>query len=187
MTAAPEILGCVSEENVERIRRVEAAFNRGDLDALVGELCPDAEWEVSENNPAARTLHGRAEIRAYLEDWRDTVRGLPDLSSIGRSLQTVTCALPPRRLAEVAARLGIAGVTRICPLGRAQEPNSLVQRSRTRGEALGLGVGVEELHVLVWQAHTHLHTLMLPWVVPVEVELLQRRAGHVGHGLQEVL
>ena len=76
MTAAPEILGCVSEENVERIRRVEAAFNRGDLDALVDELSPDAEWEVSENNPAARTLHGRDEIRAYLEDWRDTVRGL---------------------------------------------------------------------------------------------------------------
>ena len=76
MTAAPEILGSVSEENVERIRRVEAAFNRGDLDALVDELSPDAEWEVSENNPAARTLHGRDEIRAYLEDWRDTVHGL---------------------------------------------------------------------------------------------------------------
>ena len=29
---------------------------------------------------------------------------------------------PPRVWARVAARLGLAGVTRICPLGRAQEP-----------------------------------------------------------------
>jgi ketosteroid isomerase-like protein len=76
VTACPDILGGVSEANVERIKEVEAAFNRGDLDAMVGYLAPDAEWELSENNPAARTLHGREEILAYLEDWRDTVRGL---------------------------------------------------------------------------------------------------------------
>ena len=76
MTASPDILGDVSEENVERIKQVEAAFNRGDLDAMVELLSADAEWEISENNPAARTLHGREEIRAYIEDWRDTVGGL---------------------------------------------------------------------------------------------------------------
>jgi ketosteroid isomerase-like protein len=76
VTVWPDILDDVSEENVERIKQVEAAFNRGDLDAMVGYLAPDAEWEVSENNPAARTLHGRDEILAYLADWRDTVRGL---------------------------------------------------------------------------------------------------------------
>jgi ketosteroid isomerase-like protein len=76
VTATPDILGHVSEENVELIKRVEAAFNEGDLDALLSNLSPDAEWEIAENNPAARTLHGHEEIRAYLADWRDTVHGL---------------------------------------------------------------------------------------------------------------
>lgn len=76
MTAAPEILGHVSEENVQMIREVEAAFNRGDLDAMLSHLARDAEWEIAESNPSARTLHGHDEIRPYLEDWRDTVQGL---------------------------------------------------------------------------------------------------------------
>jgi ketosteroid isomerase-like protein len=66
----------VSDENVDLIKQVEAAFNRGDLDAMVELIAPDAEWEISEENPNARTLHGRAEIRAYLEDWRDTLDAL---------------------------------------------------------------------------------------------------------------
>jgi ketosteroid isomerase-like protein len=76
VTAAPDILGEVSEQNVELAKRVQDAFNRGSLDEMLGYLSPDAEWQISENNPAARTLHGRDEIRAYLEDWRDTVHGL---------------------------------------------------------------------------------------------------------------
>jgi ketosteroid isomerase-like protein len=76
VTALPDILGNVSEENVELIKQVQEAFNRGDLGAMVGLISPDAEWEISESNPSARTLHGRDEIRAYLEDWRDTVQGL---------------------------------------------------------------------------------------------------------------
>jgi ketosteroid isomerase-like protein len=76
VTATPDILGNVSEQNVELSKRVQDAFNRGDLDELLGYISPDTEWEISENNPAARTLHGRDEIRAYLEDWRDTVHGL---------------------------------------------------------------------------------------------------------------
>jgi ketosteroid isomerase-like protein len=66
----------VSEANVDVIKQVEAAFNRGDLEAMLDLIAPDAEWEISEENPSARTLHGRDEIRAYLEDWRDTVHGL---------------------------------------------------------------------------------------------------------------
>ena len=76
MTAAPDILGDVSEENVELAKRVQDAFNRGALDEMLRHVSPDAEWQISENNPAARTLHGRDEIRAYLADWRDTVHGL---------------------------------------------------------------------------------------------------------------
>jgi hypothetical protein len=76
VTTAPEILGDVSEQNVELARRVQDAFNRGDLDGMLAQMSPDTEWQISENNPAARTLRGRDEIRAYLEDWRDTVHGL---------------------------------------------------------------------------------------------------------------
>ncbi len=76
MTAQPDILGRVSEENVRVIQEVEKAFNRGDLDAMVELLSPDAEWEIAESNPSARTLRGRDEIRPYLEDWRETVKGL---------------------------------------------------------------------------------------------------------------
>ena len=66
----------MSAENVELIKQVEAAFNRGDLDTMVSLLSPDAEWEIAESNPSARTLRGRDEIRPYLADWRDTVQGL---------------------------------------------------------------------------------------------------------------
>ncbi|HKN95433.1 MAG TPA: nuclear transport factor 2 family protein [Thermoleophilaceae bacterium] len=66
----------MSAENVDLIKQVEAAFNRDDLDTMVSLLSPDAEWEIAESNPSARTLHGRDEIRPYLQDWRDTVQGL---------------------------------------------------------------------------------------------------------------
>jgi ketosteroid isomerase-like protein len=66
----------MGELEVKAIREIEAAFNRGDIGAMVACLASDAEWEIAEANPSARTLHGQAEIRAYLEDWRDTVQGL---------------------------------------------------------------------------------------------------------------
>jgi hypothetical protein len=52
----------------------------------------------------------------------DAVTGLPDLIPLAGHLQTVTCALRPTRLARLAEQLGRAGVTRLCPLGRAQLP-----------------------------------------------------------------
>jgi ketosteroid isomerase-like protein len=76
MTAAPGILGGVSEETLDLILRTNEAWNRGDVDGVVSNLAPDAEWAVSENNPDARTLHGRDEIRAYLADWRELIVGL---------------------------------------------------------------------------------------------------------------
>lgn len=76
MTAAPDILGRMSEANVRTIQEVESAWNRGDIDAMLSHFSPDAEWEIAESNPSARTLHGRDDIRSYLEDWRDTVQGL---------------------------------------------------------------------------------------------------------------
>ena len=54
----------MSEANVDVIRQVEAAFNRGDLDTMLDLFAPAGGWEISESNPSARTLHGRDEIRA---------------------------------------------------------------------------------------------------------------------------
>jgi len=76
MTTTPEILGCVSEETLDLVRRTTEAWNRGDVEGVAANLSPDAEWAISETNPDARTLHGRDEIRAYLAEWRDTIVGL---------------------------------------------------------------------------------------------------------------
>ena len=76
MTAAPEILGGMGDPEITTTSRIEDAWNRGDLDEMLADTPPDAEWVVAEENPDARTLRGPAEIRAYLEDWRSTVYGL---------------------------------------------------------------------------------------------------------------
>jgi ketosteroid isomerase-like protein len=72
VTAWLEQRGVAAEELAD----TEDAWNRGDLDAMLAHTPPDAEWVISEENPSARTLRGPAEIRAYLEDWRDTVQEL---------------------------------------------------------------------------------------------------------------
>jgi uncharacterized protein len=43
----------MSQENVEAIRRATAAYNRGDIDALLEELDPEIEW-----HPALQVLLG---------------------------------------------------------------------------------------------------------------------------------
>jgi hypothetical protein len=65
---------------------------------------------------------GPANRFVFVKPLADVLGELPDLTPIRRYLQTVTCSLPPPRLTELAGRLGLLGVTRICPLGRAQEP-----------------------------------------------------------------
>jgi ketosteroid isomerase-like protein len=76
VTAPAEILDAVGRDEVEIIKRSQEAWNRGEIDAML-ELSPrDAEWVVAEENPEARTLRGKDEIAAYLEDWRATVQGL---------------------------------------------------------------------------------------------------------------
>ena len=52
------------------------AWNRGDVAAMVAHATPDSEYVIAEENPAARVLHGREEIAAYLEDWLETLHEL---------------------------------------------------------------------------------------------------------------
>jgi ketosteroid isomerase-like protein len=60
----------MSEENVEVLRKLTDAANRGDADAFVGLLDPDVVWEENRELPGLREVYrGRAEVR----DWFDQV------------------------------------------------------------------------------------------------------------------
>ena len=57
----------MSQENVEVVRKVIDAFNRGDLDAWSGFLSPEVVWE-SLPLPGFRDVYrGRAEAREWIE------------------------------------------------------------------------------------------------------------------------
>jgi ketosteroid isomerase-like protein len=56
----------MSEENVEKVRRGFAAYNRGDIDAALAEWAPDAVWDWSNSRGFdAGVFRGHAEIRAF--------------------------------------------------------------------------------------------------------------------------
>jgi len=64
----------MSQENVERIRDAVVAYNRGDLDAFLDEYwTDDIDYRAVEGAPDDHgPIHGKAEMRAYLQDWFDT-------------------------------------------------------------------------------------------------------------------
>lgn len=56
----------MSEENVEIIRRAVDAVNRGDRDAAVADLSPDAEYIPSEAFPESRVRRGPEDVKEFL-------------------------------------------------------------------------------------------------------------------------
>jgi ketosteroid isomerase-like protein len=54
----------MSEENIDVIRRHYEGFNRGDLDALMETVAPDAEFV---NEALGETYRGHGEIRRFFE------------------------------------------------------------------------------------------------------------------------
>jgi ketosteroid isomerase-like protein len=64
----------MSQENVERIRDAVVAYNRGDLDAFLDEYwTDDIDYRAVEGAPDDHgPIHGKAEMRAYMQDWFDT-------------------------------------------------------------------------------------------------------------------
>ena len=64
----------MSQENVERIRDAVVAYNRGDLDAFLDEYwTDDIDYRAVEGAPDDHgPIHGKAEMRAYMQDWIDT-------------------------------------------------------------------------------------------------------------------
>ena len=61
----------MATENVEILRRANAAFNRGDVDALLELLAPDAEFQDLANAPdQSPVVKGGADIREVWTLWR---------------------------------------------------------------------------------------------------------------------
>jgi ketosteroid isomerase-like protein len=72
----------MSQENVEILLEHIEAFNRHDVDALVGTASPDVEWEDSMFwSEAPRVYRGRDELREWfhrvLEPW-ESIHAEPD-------------------------------------------------------------------------------------------------------------
>jgi ketosteroid isomerase-like protein len=69
-----EILPAMSQENVEIVRRGNAAFNDGDLDAFLEVVAPDAELRDLANAPdQSGVVTGRAAIREVWTLWTEAL------------------------------------------------------------------------------------------------------------------
>ena len=60
----------MSQENVDVVRRLNAAFNRRDREAMFAMYHPDVEWCDLQHAPdAPERLHGVSAVKAYLDQW----------------------------------------------------------------------------------------------------------------------
>ena len=66
----------MSQGKIDLLRRLEEAFNKGDLTSALDAFDPAAEWQQAREDPDAATLHGVQAIRRLWESWRETY---PDL------------------------------------------------------------------------------------------------------------
>jgi len=62
----------MSEENVEIVRRVIAAFIERDYERLTDLSDPQVEYDVSRTSPESRVVCGPEEVLAVLQEWVDT-------------------------------------------------------------------------------------------------------------------
>jgi ketosteroid isomerase-like protein len=63
----------MSRENVEIVRQMIDAFNRGDLDASSEHWADNVDYRAVEGAPDDHgPIHGKVAMRAYVQDWIDT-------------------------------------------------------------------------------------------------------------------
>jgi ketosteroid isomerase-like protein len=65
----------VAGEDVQRLRAIYDAFDRGDVDGWVGLLAHDIEWSVPETLPWGGTRHGHEGVRVFRELLDEHVEG----------------------------------------------------------------------------------------------------------------
>jgi ketosteroid isomerase-like protein len=66
----------MASDRVELVWRSAEALNRGDLTAADEGLAEDVVWVVAKEHPAARTIEGLEQLRAYRNDWLESLPGL---------------------------------------------------------------------------------------------------------------
>src|SRR5687767_9138987 len=60
----------MSQENVEIVRRMYDAYNRGDFESALADFAPDVEWSDPPDNPGGRTWHGPEGVQGALATWQ---------------------------------------------------------------------------------------------------------------------
>jgi ketosteroid isomerase-like protein len=69
------------------VREINAAFNRGDVEAMLARMDPDFEWRPLRESPISRGYRGHEQVRRYVEDWLSTFEyvriDLGQLTAIG--------------------------------------------------------------------------------------------------------
>jgi ketosteroid isomerase-like protein len=61
----------VSRENVDLVRRTYAAWNSGDVDAVVAMLAPDVEWHGHPRLPEPGPYRGRDQVERWMGQFRE--------------------------------------------------------------------------------------------------------------------
>jgi ketosteroid isomerase-like protein len=64
------------QSDVELVRDIIDALNRGDVDGMLARMHPDFEWRPLEASPVARVYRGHGQVRRYIEDWLSTLEGV---------------------------------------------------------------------------------------------------------------
>jgi ketosteroid isomerase-like protein len=59
----------MSQENVEIVRKVYAAWARSDPSRAFDYLDPEVVWEAIEDAPDAGTYRGHSGVKRYMDDW----------------------------------------------------------------------------------------------------------------------
>jgi ketosteroid isomerase-like protein len=65
----------MSEHDVQALRRIYAAINRGDVEELAADVAHDIEWSLPERVPWGGIRHGPDGIRAFADTFRDRIDG----------------------------------------------------------------------------------------------------------------
>ena len=70
-------------DNVALVKRSYAAFARGDLDGVLGDVHPEIEWQQAQGLPHGGVYHGVEAVRRAIfdpldEEWWDEFSATPD-------------------------------------------------------------------------------------------------------------
>jgi uncharacterized protein len=61
----------MAPQNVDLVRRMYEAFNRGDWEAAFADTSPEIEWETDPRHPKAGIYRGREEFQRFMQDLED--------------------------------------------------------------------------------------------------------------------